>query len=279
MFTQKVAKKNVTRLIHYCQWLPDKYTKGNEHPIVMLVKISKLFSCRFRRRVSVFWHSEDRATWHIVIIKPTRCTNFSNLFLEWNSTCFGQFLCPASGHTAIGTSHTGFADCLLAGSGWNQNKFEKLVHLVDFITRIVTVTYILEITRNTDRLNVDSYTRKQHNQRIRQTRKHPKALLSRSDYQGGNTALLTGSAMKPPTVTLLDELDSSPSWHWNLPLQPWSDQLWGHPTFYARDATVCFSQWDKPDEEKKWELALHLVQYGVRTTLTPNLHTYSRSGA
>ena len=40
-----------------------------------------------------------------LIIKPTRCTNFSNLFLEWNSTCFGQFLCPSSGvftvHTAM----------------------------------------------------------------------------------------------------------------------------------------------------------------------------------
>jgi len=32
-----------------------------------------------------------------LIINPTRCTNFSNLFLEWNSTCFGQFLCPLSG--------------------------------------------------------------------------------------------------------------------------------------------------------------------------------------
>ena len=31
-----------------------------------------------------------------LIIKPTRCINFSNLFLEWNSTCFGQFLCPSS---------------------------------------------------------------------------------------------------------------------------------------------------------------------------------------
>jgi len=29
-----------------------------------------------------------------ITIKPTRCTNFSNLFLEWNSTCFGKFLCP-----------------------------------------------------------------------------------------------------------------------------------------------------------------------------------------
>ena len=31
-----------------------------------------------------------------LIIKPTRCTNFSNLYLKWNSTCFGQFLCPSS---------------------------------------------------------------------------------------------------------------------------------------------------------------------------------------
>jgi len=30
-------------------------------------------------------------------MKPTRCTNFSNLFLEWNSTCFRQLLCPSSG--------------------------------------------------------------------------------------------------------------------------------------------------------------------------------------
>ena len=33
----------------------------------------------------------------IITIKPTRCTNFSNLFLELNSTCFGHFLCPSSG--------------------------------------------------------------------------------------------------------------------------------------------------------------------------------------
>jgi len=30
-------------------------------------------------------------------IKLTRCTSFSNLFLQWNSTCFGKFLCPSSG--------------------------------------------------------------------------------------------------------------------------------------------------------------------------------------
>jgi hypothetical protein len=32
----------------------------------------------------------------VPIIKPTRCTDFSNLFLEWNSACFWQFLCPSS---------------------------------------------------------------------------------------------------------------------------------------------------------------------------------------
>jgi len=34
---------------------------------------------------------------NILSIKPIRCTNFSNLFLEWNSTCFGQFFCPSPG--------------------------------------------------------------------------------------------------------------------------------------------------------------------------------------
>jgi len=46
-----------------------------------------------------------------LIIKRTRCTNFSNLFLDWNSTCFGQFHCPSSGifHCthSNGISHTG----------------------------------------------------------------------------------------------------------------------------------------------------------------------------
>jgi hypothetical protein len=44
---------------------------------------------RIFRRI---WHSEDRASWYILIIKPTRCTN-ANLFLEWDSTCFGQVFC------------------------------------------------------------------------------------------------------------------------------------------------------------------------------------------
>jgi hypothetical protein len=46
----------------------------------------------------------DRASWHVTVHhdkfpynKPTRCTNFSILFWKWNSTYFGQFLCPSSG--------------------------------------------------------------------------------------------------------------------------------------------------------------------------------------
>ena len=48
---------------------------------------------------------------YILIIKPTRCNNFSHFFLEWNSTCFGQFLCSSSGvfHCthSNGICHTG----------------------------------------------------------------------------------------------------------------------------------------------------------------------------
>ena len=82
----------------------------------------------------VFRRSCDRASWYIstfmwpcivihfdvhvtvhrdtfLTIKPTRCTNYSNLFLEWNFTCFGQFLCPSSGvfHCTYcnGICHTG----------------------------------------------------------------------------------------------------------------------------------------------------------------------------
>ena len=43
---------------------------------------------------------------------------FSNLFLEYNSTCFRQVFCP---------KHVEF---------YSKNKFEKFLNLVGFITRI-----------------------------------------------------------------------------------------------------------------------------------------------
>jgi len=96
-------------------------------------------------------------------IKPTTCTNFSNLFLEWNSTCFGQFLCPSSGvfhctdsceqdqDVSARKLSVNLYDIPLLCVQWktpdgqrncpkhveyhSKNKFEKLVHLVGFIVR------------------------------------------------------------------------------------------------------------------------------------------------
>ena len=51
-------------------------------------------------------------------IIPARCTKFSNLFLERNSTCFRQFLCPSSGVFQVYTQQWymlhRFDDCLLS---------------------------------------------------------------------------------------------------------------------------------------------------------------------
>ena len=113
---------------------------------------------------------KKKRTTSILIIKPIRCTNFSNLFLEKNSTCFGQFLCPSSGvfHCTHnnGISHTGLLtayeqqavskhvwhipllclqwktpddgqrNCPKHVEFYSKNKFEKLVHLFGFIIRI-----------------------------------------------------------------------------------------------------------------------------------------------
>ena len=59
------------------------------------------------------WEFDVHVTVHrdkFLIIKPNRCTNFSNLFWK-ETTCFGQFLCPSSGvfHCthSNGICHTG----------------------------------------------------------------------------------------------------------------------------------------------------------------------------
>ena len=95
-----------------------------------------------------------------LIIKPSSCTNFSNLFLDWNSTCFGQFLCPSSGvfslytqqwymsyrsanlydmyHCCVFSENSpddGQRNCPKHVEFKSKNKFEKLVHLVGFIIR------------------------------------------------------------------------------------------------------------------------------------------------
>jgi hypothetical protein len=83
-----------------------------------------------------------------LIIKPTSCTNFSNLLLEWISTCFGRFLCPSSGGFHCTHSKLVWHIPLLCVQ-WkppddgqrnfpkhaefhSNSKFEKLVQLVGF---------------------------------------------------------------------------------------------------------------------------------------------------
>jgi hypothetical protein len=118
----------------------------------------------------LIWHLEDRASWYILIIKPTRCTNFSKFILGIElyifRTGFLSTIRSRTVYTEIGICHTGYADCLLVSRQHNlydiylllciqyktpddgqktcpkhvefysQNKFEKLVHLVCFIIRI-----------------------------------------------------------------------------------------------------------------------------------------------
>jgi hypothetical protein len=59
-----------------------------------------------------------------LIIKPTRCISFKNLFWRETLTCFGQFLCPSWGVYSLYTQQWyisyRFVDSFRAGSGWNS---------------------------------------------------------------------------------------------------------------------------------------------------------------
>ena len=94
------------------------------------------------------WRSDDRESWYILIIQPTRCTNFSNLFLEWNSTCFGQFLCTSSGvfHCthSNGICHTG----LLTACERDQDVRNKLKH--EILWKFVQPSCSMRMDRRTD---------------------------------------------------------------------------------------------------------------------------------
>jgi len=136
--------------------------------------------------------------YRFLIIKPTRCTNFSNLFLEWNSTCFRRFLCPSSGvfrcTHSNGICHTGlltaceqdqdktvtrcfslytqqwytsykFADTLRAGSGWNCHQMFFAVHTA--MVYVIQVCWQLA-SRIRIKLSSDVF-RCTHSNRIRHT--------------------------------------------------------------------------------------------------------------
>jgi len=115
-----------------------------------------------------FWRSDDHTSWYSLITKRTRCTNFSNLF--WNKILHVSDSSSVH-HVQFFTVHTAmdrFADSLLASCQqtcmtyttavctvkncwwWTeelsktcrilfQNKFEKLMYLVGFVIRILSL--------------------------------------------------------------------------------------------------------------------------------------------
>ena len=81
--------------------------------------------------------------------KTNQMHQFPKFTSAWNSTCFGQFLCPSSGVYSLYTRHWyksyRFVDSFREVPGGNilallesclqTRKFGKLVHLVGFITK------------------------------------------------------------------------------------------------------------------------------------------------
>ena len=129
----------------------------------------------------------DRASLtNFFVIKPTRCTNFTNFILSWNSTCFGQFVCPSSGVYSLYTQQWymsyRFEDSFRAGPGlvlvilysWlsgmqehmrTESHFRKtscLLHNgkfpVQFSTRIQTILFTNPIIRCYAQLAVQGVT-------------------------------------------------------------------------------------------------------------------------
>jgi hypothetical protein len=138
-------------MLHIFEY-PVHYSNSPQHSLS--VTTTRTFLLRSCDRAS--WHvTVHRDMWpHIVtnflIIKPTRCTDFSNLFWKWNSTCCGQFLCPSSGviHRthSNGICHTDSFRAA-AGSGWNCSS-SILILLLESCLQTCTTYTIDECTVN-----------------------------------------------------------------------------------------------------------------------------------
>ena len=63
---------------------------------------------------------------NLFVIKPTRCTDFTQFILAWNSICFCQFFCPSSGVYSLYTQQWymsyRFVDSFRAGPGWDCSR-------------------------------------------------------------------------------------------------------------------------------------------------------------
>ena len=94
------------------------------HKIILRLAMKDRFNfSEFTNIFSLIWHSEDRASGYVLIIKPTRCTISQICF--WNRTLHVSHSFSvheqesSTVHTAIGICHTGYAECLLASSQHN----------------------------------------------------------------------------------------------------------------------------------------------------------------
>jgi len=95
------------KVVHTAFWWGDVREKDHSEDLGIDGKIIILFYIHVTVHRAKF-----------LITKPTRCNKFSNLFLEWNSTCFGQFLSPSLGvfhctHSS-GICHTGLLTYTIA---------------------------------------------------------------------------------------------------------------------------------------------------------------------
>ena len=122
-------KKKIRTLNHICQYLQShtKHTLLRSFVSFQLVSIPNTSHIQKHECIqelsSLIWHSEDRASWYILIMKANEMHCFSNLFDKY-STCFGQVRCPSSGVSqhcihATGIYHVQLCWRLLAWSGWN----------------------------------------------------------------------------------------------------------------------------------------------------------------
>ena len=91
----------------------------------------------------ICWRSYIKKVKTFLIIKPTRCTNFPNLFLEWNSTCFGQFLCPSSG-----IFHCTHSNCIRYTGFLTACEQEHMLLLTSFQQTCMTYTTAVCTVKN-----------------------------------------------------------------------------------------------------------------------------------
>jgi len=130
---------------------------SSDHPICF-IQIN-CFIFHFASPLIWIWHSGDRASWYTLVIKPTRCTNFSNFFfgiklymfrrvplsiirslpLYTQQNLYDIYHCCV--YSEKKTPDDGQRNCPKHVEFYSKIKFEKLVHLVGYITRISTHSF------------------------------------------------------------------------------------------------------------------------------------------